>query len=361
MRILQNFGLYPSYRPRLAQLRSGVQTFEEATTVFLNDRFGGSHVLQPVQQRDPSAFFANGDDEFGQRLWAKENGLPTTVSLEDILRSQIEHHRTEVFYNQDPMRYGDAFLQTLPGCVRRTIAWRAAPSAGGRFLKHDIILANYPSLLEHYKAQGARAVYFSPAHDPVMDEYAVREDRPIDVLFVGTFSRHHRIRASMLEAIARMRATQNIALHLDISKYTRLADSPLGLIGPLRKDRRSRDIRAVARPPIFGRDLLAALSSAKIVVNGKVDMSGEDRGNMRIWEAMGCRAALVSDAGRYPAPFEDGRNFVSYESESELLAKISELLEDDTRRTAIANAGFETVSTKYSKTLQWQDFEKIAT
>lgn len=359
MRLFQNSGLYRAYRPRLARLTRDCRSFDDAITVFLGDRFGAAHFLQPVLDRQDDAFLANGDDDHAQRLWAAEHGLPGSSSLEDILLAQIEEHRSEVFYNLDPMRYGDAFLKRLPGSVGRSVAWRAAPSAGGRFLSHDVIVNNFPSLLDDYRAQGARAEYFFPAHDTAMDAHAARQDRPIDVLFVGTYSRHHRARAAMLEAIARQRDRMAIVMHLDTSRYTRLAETPLGWFGPLRKDRRSRDIRAVARAPVFGRDLLDALGRARIVVNGAIDMAGRDRGNMRIWEALGCGATLISDDGAYPPHIEAGKHFFSYRHPDEVPDLIVDLLARPDAMRQVAAAGHAVVATDYAKSVQWRRFVEI--
>ena len=126
MRLFQNSGLYPSYLPRLNRLASGSRSFDGRRRIFLGDRFGAPHFLQPVLSGDPSAFFTNGDDEILQRLWARENGMPGKASMEGILLAQIEQHRTEVFYNVDPVRYPSAFVRKLPGCVRKTLGWRAA-------------------------------------------------------------------------------------------------------------------------------------------------------------------------------------------------------------------------------------------
>lgn len=360
MRLFQNSGVYRSYRPRLALLTRNCTTFEQAQRAFLDDRFGAAHFLMPVLDGDPDAFFANGDDERAQRLWAAEQGMPAKPPLDAILLAQIEHHRTEVFYNMDPMRYGDAFLARLPGSVRRTIAWRAAPSQGGQFLGHDVIVNNFPSLLEGYRAQGARAEYLAPAHDPEMDAYAARTHRPVDVLFVGTFSRHHRTRTAMLEAIARLRDRMVVAMHLDTSRYTRLAETPLGWVGSLRKDRRSHDIREVARPPVFGRDLLDAIGNAKIVMNGAIDMAGADRGNMRVWEALGCGAALISDQGNYPAGMAPEEEFLTYTTKEDAVARIVSLMDDALLRTAIATRGHAMIATAFSKLRQWEHFVEIA-
>lgn len=359
MRLFQNSGVYRSYRPRLAQLTAACRTFESARKAFLHDRFGAAHFLAPVLEGGSDAFFANGDDERSQRLWAGEQGLGDKVSLEDILLAQIEHHRTEVFYNLDPMRFGDAFLSRLPGCVRRTIAWRAAPSNGGNFLKHDVIVNNFPSLIEGYRQLGVRAECLFPGHDPAMDDYADASERPIDVLFVGTYSRHHRTRAAMLESIAALGHRMTVVMHLDTSRYTRLAETPLGWIGPLRKDRRSGDIRRVSRPPVFGRELLQAISQSKIVVNGAIDMAGRDRGNMRIWETLGCGAALVSDCGDYPPGMIQGEHFAGYDDAAEVPAMITRLIDGEAQRRRLAEQGRDLIRSVYSKEIQWRRFVEI--
>src|ERR1700745_3782683 len=115
MRLFQNAGLYPSYLPRLNALARHASGFEGRRRAFLDDRFGALHLLKPVLDGDADTFFTNSDDEILQRHWAQENGLASHTSLEDILLAQIEHHRTEVFYNLDPMRYGSAFVKGFPG------------------------------------------------------------------------------------------------------------------------------------------------------------------------------------------------------------------------------------------------------
>lgn len=359
MRFFQNSGIYPSYLPQLARLRRDCTGFEQAILTFLDDRFGAAHILKPVLDGDPNAFFTNGDDAFAQRLWAQENGLKPDTPLDQILLAQIEHHRTEVFYNTDPMRFGDAFLARLPGHVRRTVAWRAAPSAGGEFLTHDVIVNNFHGLLDGYRAQGVRAEYLPPAHDPEMDSYAARSDRPVDVLFIGGYSRHHMRRAQLLEAVAGLNGEMTVVMHLARSRFTRLAESPIGMLGPLTKYRRPNIVRLVARPPVFGRDLLEALSSAKIVINGAIDMAGGDRGNMRVWEALGCGAAMVSDAGRYPEGIEEGRDFLSYASLDEAVCQVRTLYKNKELRISIAKAGHETIKVSFSKERQWRTFCRI--
>jgi len=359
MRLFQNSGLYPAYLPRLARLTRDCTNFAESRQAFLADRFGACHFLQPVLEGGADAFFTNGDDINLQRYWSQAQGMPANSRLSAILLAQIEHHRTEVFYNLDPMRYGSDFVRKLPGCVKKSIAWRAAPSPGADFGSYDAVVCNFPSILDGYRARGWRAEYLSPAHDPEMDIYAASTVRPIDVLFVGGYSRHHRQRAVILDAVAALRSQYNVVFCLDCSRLTRLAESPVGHLMPLASHRRPADIRAVSHDPIYGRDLYEMISKAKIVLNGAVDMAGADRGNMRCFEALGCGAMMVSDQGNYPEGIESVIATSLYADAQQAVQKIQIALKNPESLRLTALRGQQIVREVYGKSRQWTDFTAL--
>jgi Glycosyl transferases group 1 len=359
MRLFQNSGIYPGYRPRLASLTSECASFAEYRSAFLNDRYGACHFLSPVLDGEESAFFTNGDDQTAQRLWAIENGMARSASLEAVLLAQIEHHRTDVFYNLDPMRYGSAFVRKLPGCVKRTVAWRAAPSPGADFSAYDLVVCNFPSILKSYAERGWRSAYFFPAHDPEMDAYAANTDRPVDVVFVGGYSRHHRNRAEVLEAVASECKHLHIVFHLDRSRLTRLAESSVGRFLPVRRHCRPAEIRAVSADPVFGRALYEALSQAKIVINGAVDMAGSDRGNMRCFEALGCGALLVTDFGQYPKGMNHGETMLTYRNGTDATDIISSAMGNIHMLKSLASRGHQNIRSDYNKANQWDAFLEL--
>ncbi|MER9067585.1 glycosyltransferase [Mesorhizobium sp. M0902] len=357
MRIFQNSGISTSYRARLTGLTEGVRGFERQREVFLNDRYGASHILLPALAGSPEAFFTNGDDESLQRAWAIENGLGEDASLADILLAQIEHHKSDIFYNLDPFRYDGSFVRRLPGHVKRKIAWRAAP---GRidFSGYDLVVCNFPSMRRLWEEQGAKTAQFFPAHDPELDAVAANRSRDVDVLFFGGYSRHHQRRRQILETVARLSDRRKVVFHLDLSRYTPLAETPLGWFGPLRAVRRPRMIRAVSAPPVFGRAMYAELGRAKVVVNASIDMAGPDRGNMRCFETMGAGALLISDAGNYPAPMRNGETMVVYDQPQEASKAIERRL-DDGSWDRIGWAGNRVIREEYSKKHQFERFLQL--
>jgi Glycosyl transferases group 1 len=356
MRLFQNMGLSRAYMQRFAKINLATN-FIGQRDVLLHDCYGASHVLLPVTQRDENAFFTSGDVEKIQNAWASENGLAKKTPLADILLAQIEHHRTEVFYNLDPGRYDGAFVRRLPAHVKKKIAWRAAPGQidfGG----YDLVVSNFPSIRKSYEEQGIRTAEFFPSHDPALDEYARNENRDIDVLFFGGYSRHHSKRAEILEAVAKLSSKYNIAFHLENSRYTQLAETPLGWFGPLAKARRPDAIRKVAQPSVFGRAMYEQLGRAKIVINAAIDMAGDDRGNMRCFEAMGGGAMLLTDAGNYPRGMVDGGTMITYESAEDAVSKIRMYLAEG-KWQDIPRMGHNVIAKVYSKAAQIQRFTEL--
>jgi hypothetical protein len=359
MRLFQNAAIGPSYPKFLAAVRSGVSGYRGLLEAFMTDRYNAPHILEPVMTGDPDAFFTNGDDVPLQRAWAREQGMPDRSSLNDILLAQIEAHRTEVFYNTDPIWYGPQIMARLPGTVKRTIAWRAAPSPAIDFGRYDLMVCNFESILENYRKEGRPSAYFAPAHDPQLDACAANEQRPIDVLFTGIYSRHHTRRAALLEAVGALGSRYRVCFALDRAPLTRLAETPIGVLPPLRKYRRPKSIRTMARPPVFGRALYGLLSQAKIVLNGAIDMAGNDRGNMRCWEALGAANLMVSDEGNYPDGMRNGETLVTYRTPDDAVRVIEQYLERPDEARWIAKAGHAMIRECYSKRNQWLAFQKL--
>lgn len=354
MRIFQNNGLSRGFRAH--RPKSSHRLFSASRREFLDTRFTASHILLPILLDRPEGFYTNGDDECLQGLWANENGLHTN-DLEQILLAQIEHHRTEVFYNLDPMRYDSTFVAKLPGCVRKTIGWRAAPSGDVDLTRYDLVVCNFPSILADWRQKGCRAAYFFPAHDPAIDAYASARSDDLDLTFIGGFSRHHLKRTEALRAAA---STSGIRarFYLEDSRFTRFANSLLFIPG-LNCYRHPAEIRAIREGPLYGREAYAALAKTRIVFNGAIDMAGEDRGNMRCFEATGCAAVLLTDAGRYPDGFVDGETMVTYSSPHQIPQLITKLVRDGSWATAIAQAGCAMVKHRYSKERQWEKFQEL--
>jgi len=355
MRLFQNNGLSRGFR--VHRTEKPYNDFIAGRDQFLDTRFTASHILWPVYSGNRDAFYTNGDDRRLQQQWAKEQGLRSS-DLELILLAQIEHHRADVFYNLDPMRYGSAFVKKLPGCVKKAICWRSAPSGNADLSGYDLVVSNFPSILDSWQRKGCKVAYFFPAHDPVMDQYCGIQAPTADLIFIGGFSRHHKNRASALQAAAAVPGIKK-QFHLEDSRVTRLINL-LPFVPGLSVYRHPPEIRSIREGPIYGRDSYLAMAGARITFNGAVDMAGSDRGNMRCFEATGCGSILLTDAGNYPEGFVDGETMVVYSGAEQISGLIDRILKNGTWAESLARAGAAMVRTLYSKENQWLRFQELA-
>ncbi len=360
MRVFQylNIGkLYLSYFNHVYP-RPDIESFTSRRQALIDHRYGSVHILEPMFKRDANAFLAFGDD-VSQLLWAKENNVNSNKP-EDILLAQIESHKSEVFYTNAPVELGKDFLSRLPGCVRLTICWRAAPTPKAVDLsKWDLRVCNFPSILASWLERGWKTGFLPPAHDPDMDSYASRTHRPVDICFVGGWTQYHARRAKVMLAVAGMSNKYQIKFHFSISRLSKLASLPFMHHTPLRRWRMPEAISKVAVPPVFGRGLYESFSSSKIVINGAIDMAGQDRGNMRCFEAMGCGAVMVSDSGQYPEGMVPGENFITYDNSDDLPKIIGSLLNDESHCLEIGRRANYSMSKFYSRKKQWDVFMKL--
>ena len=359
MRLFVNSDVYPAYRRQFDEEWGHLDTFAARRRAFLDDRYSAVHFLKPVLDGEEWAFFTNGDDEVLQCMWAREHGMARTRDLSTILLAQIEEHRTEVFYNFDPLRFPSNFVRRLPGTVKHAIAWRAAPPARADLAGYDLVVCNFASFIRQWRDRGWRAEYFFPSHDPVMDAYAARAERCIDVSFVGSYSRHHQRRAKVLTAVAQLSARYNVRFHLNTSRVTNIAEHPLASFLPIARFRRPPLIRELTLQPVFGRKLYDTLASSKVVVNVDIDMAGRDRGNMRCFEAMGCGAVMLGDDGNYPEGMHPGRHFVTYRDPMEAAARATDILEHWPSYQDVGGRAHASVRQHYSQERQWDAFVSL--
>ncbi len=362
MKVFQSAGFGPHYLTafNFRNPASTYASFDERRHTLLNDRYEATHILKPVYDKAPNCFFTVGDDPILQMLWARENGLGSRNSLTDVLLAQIESFQPDVLYQLDPIQFPSSFVRRLPGCVRKVIAWRAAPIGGADLSAFDVVLSNFETLNARWRDKGLQTAWFSPSWDPEMNQYAANTDRPVDVFFTGSYARTtgHDDRLAMLTAVTQLSDSHRIDLRLMYNKWGRLSDKPLIRWIPV-PIRLPKLLRGSTGKPVYGREMYEMLSRAKIVLNPATSIAGDIRGNMRCWEALGCGVCMLGSAGKYPEGFEPGVNFEMFTDTNDLTRKIKVLLADEPRRAEIAKAGAEMLPRIWSKERQWGDFVSL--
>jgi spore maturation protein CgeB len=320
--------------------------YREQLDALMAERFGTadaySHHLRQIGH-EAAEVVANCEPL--QRTWAREHSrargavalaraLPERFgarlqrgAMHAVLAAQTELYDPDVIYTQNLGFHGTAQIEELRGGGRRLVVGQiASPAPPERHLHaFDLIVTSFPHFAERFRALGIDSEYLPLAFDERMRavvEASPFAERPHPVSFVGGLNPSvHAAGTELLASLARRTP-------IDFWGYGAEA---------LPADSR---IRAKYHGEAWGLDMYRVLGSSKIVVNRHIDVAEGYANNMRLYEATGMGALLMTDRGYNLAElFEPGSEVVVYEDADDLAEKIAQHLTDDETRGRVAAAG----------------------
>ena len=256
-----------------------------------------------------------------QKRWAKEHRVSRWTRRELVL-AQADDFQPDVVYVQDLSALSDQVLEQL-GRGRLLVGQIAseAPPAE-RLRRFDLIITSFPHFVERFRALGVQSEYLKIGFDPRSLEHLDARERANTAVFVGSLGRAQHERGNALLEQAARRAP--------IDFWGRgaedwPADSP---------------IRQRYRGEAWGLDMLQVLAGSTIALNRHIDVAEGHANNMRLYEATGVGALLLTDEGSNLSElFEPGRELVTYRDAEDLADKVSYFLEHADEAAAIAAAG----------------------
>jgi len=256
-----------------------------------------------------------------QEAWARENDFRDQGL--DIAIEQIRRAEPDVVYIQDTSLATSGFIERLRPLARLIVGQIATPVPPQAHLKgFDIIVSSFPHFVERFRAQGITAYYQPLAFDPRVLETIGHSKTRHDLTFIGGIAPSvHQDRLMMLTFLAGI-------LPMEFWGYGRdslPADSPIG---------------AAHHGDSWSRHMFGTLADSRITFNIHGEVSENYANNMRLFEATGCGAMLVTDyKDNLSDLFEIGREIVAYRSPDECVALIAYYLANPEEATAIALAG----------------------
>jgi len=258
-----------------------------------------------------------------QSTWGRENGL----SCQDaglIAIEQVRRFQPDVVYLQDLSLASSEFICCLKKHCRIVAGQIASPVPPHADLSSiDILFTSFPHFVERFRQQGKTAWYQPLAFEPRVLQRLPDMERQYPVTFVGGISPHHGKGLETLKKIAEI-------VPLDCWGYG--AD----LLPP------ESPLRQRHHGPVWGMDMFAILRQSAITVNRHIDVAEDYANNMRLFEATGCGALLITDyRSNLNELFEIGREVVAYRSPEEAAALIRYYQANPGEAAAIAKAGQE--------------------
>lgn len=243
---------------------------------------------------------------------------------ERILQAQIEEFRPDLILNQDVFHTDTGFMRRLkrPGGPILIGQVGIDPPRGEDWAVYDLMISQLPAIVKSFRAIGVRSEVCHLAFEPsILDTLPAATALDIDISFVGTVSTDHQQRIALLEAIARR---YDLKLWGNLPR-TLPASSPL---------------HGCFQGEIWGAEMYQVMRRSRITINSHIDMVGQEAGNMRLFEATGVSAFLLTDfKENLHTLFEPDREVAVWRSVDDCLAAIERYIGDDEARAAIARAG----------------------
>lgn len=264
-----------------------------------------------------------------QQAWAREHqpGLlqlaPGLQQLLAILEAQIRWWKPTVLYVQDINWLPAAFLQHVKPLVELVVGQNACPLAPGLDLSpYNLLLTSLPHYVGRFRSQGVPAAYFPIGFDErLLQRHRTDGPRPHALTFVGGLGGYHSQGTQMLEAIA-----QELPLQVWGYGGQQLAADSI--------------LRQRWRGEAWADDMYGLLASSQITLNRHIDIAEGYANNMRLYEATGMGACLLTDAkANLPCLFEPDLEVVTYSSPAEAVSKLKQLLAQPKAASAIAARG----------------------
>jgi spore maturation protein CgeB len=260
------------------------------------------------------------------RPLARKVGLSPRLDkqAENILLAQIEQFRPDMVLNQDTFHVDTSLIQRIKGIGNPVLVGQVGiePSRGEDWTVYDLMMSQLSTTVTFLRSLGVRSEVNHLAFEPaILDALPKAPATDIDVSFVGTVSADHRQRIALLEAVAG---------RYDLQLF---GSPPLALPG-------ASPLHRCYRGEIWGTDMYQVLRRSRITLNSHIDMAGREAGNMRLFEATGVGAFLLTDyKDNLDTLFEPDREVAAWRSIDDCLTAIGRALADDNGRAEIARAG----------------------
>lgn len=282
------------------------------------------------------------NDELLQRKWASENKVDIEESgflskiqmlpifhkfigrpdwVQKIVLKQISIKKPDIVYMQDlSILNPNTLKQIKKTCF--LMGQIACPLPNLRYLKEfDLIVTSLPHYVEKLRKNGVRSEYFKIGFDPRILDKIGKQKRIYDVTFVGGISPSHKKGLRLLKALANK-------IKIDMWGYGKEYLVP------------GTKLHKYHHGEVWALDMYKILAQSKITINRHIDVAEKYANNMRLYEATGMGALLITDKkNNLKELFDINKEVVDYKDATDLARKVTYYLGHPKVRKMIARVG----------------------
>lgn len=242
--------------------------------------------------------------------------------LGPILIEQVRRSRPDVLYFHDLSVLPPDAVRELKRHVKLLVGQIACPLPPDEQLApYDLMLTSFPHFVSRFRERGLQSEYFRIGFEPSVRARVGEPARKWVCTFVGGISPSHHRGTALLTSVAET----GLVDFFGYGKDTLRVGSP---------------ITARHHGERWGLDMYRALAESRVTLNRHIDVAERYANNMRLYEATGMGAMLLTDAKENLGElFEVGREVVAYDSAEEAVEMVRYYAEHDDERERIAKAG----------------------
>jgi spore maturation protein CgeB len=239
----------------------------------------------------------------------------------DVVLAQVREYRPDVLYVSILDTMPTSVVAELRSHAKLVIAQVATAIPKQTYRGYDLVMSSIPALVDRFRHDGIEAEYVPLAFEPAVLGRVPDMDRDVAVSFVGSFSAAYLDRLAIVETVARAAPLQTW--------------TPDTMRIP-----QASAVTPTIRGSAFGRDMYAVLARSRLTLNTHGIVSGSDANNLRLFEATGMGALLVTDHRRNLGElFDAGTEVVTYRDPGEAAAVVNYYLDHPLEAARIAAAG----------------------
>jgi len=187
--------------------------------------------------------------------------------------------------------------------------------------RYNLIISSIPTIVAQAAASGTTSAYLPLAFEPRLAEEIKPVERTVPASFVGSFSDRYADRVDILEAVA-----ERAPLNVWTSDTAQLPEMSI--------------LRGRIRGAAFGRQMYETMNQSLVTLNTHGIVSGNAANNLRLFEATGMGALLITDRRNNLGDlFEPGTEVVTYSHPEEAAEATAYYVEHPKEAAQIAEAG----------------------
>jgi spore maturation protein CgeB len=311
-----------------------------------------------------------------QEAWARENGLQFSAEnwMGEIAVAQAAQFRPDVLFTRDHEFIDAGFRRELisAGGPKLVLGWDGiARCDPARFSGCDLLLSNFDFVADFYRGEKFRGVFFPYSLADQLVSLGETNGPDMSGQSTGsklTFAGSVVVRSDL--------HVQRLFLLNELAKKLPLELRAAGNIGEWRWWERPQRRRlrkgqwataaAVHRlgqrntGPLHGVEMFKYLAGSPVTLNVHIDNARNRASNMRLFEATGMGACLLTDGSEgLEEFFVEGKEVVGYRSAAEAVEKATYLLEHPEEAAKIGQAGRERVLREHLFSHRWPELREL--